>query len=233
MSSSAEPTTLVLVPDEKGFRELVDGIEEPLLLQIAATEEADRQSEQPYVLPAPIADGVALQAWDRVHRTLQDRRVPPTGYRLLAPGGGYQHRRLHVAAVATSDLEVLESALRMLLRALLPDDEPDLTDLLAQIAIDYSTSPVNMVGELARVLAVLRLTSEETTAVLVEALTTNSASVAGDVVLTDEQESAYQQTVRRMNRLLAVANPIDLYRTDRDGHPIDLFRTHQDGHLRT
>lgn len=68
---------------------------------------------------------------------------------------------------------------------------------------------------------------------LVEALTTKSASVAGDVVLTDEQESAYQQTVRRMNRLLAVANPIDLYRTDRDGHPIDLFRTHQDGHLRT
>jgi hypothetical protein len=99
---------------------------------------------------APIADGVALQAWDRVHRTLQDRRVPPTGYRLLAPGGGYQHRRLHVAAVATSDLEVLESALQMLLRALLPDDEPDLTDLRAEIAIDYSTSPANMVGRVGQ-----------------------------------------------------------------------------------
>jgi hypothetical protein len=230
---SVEPTTLVLVSDEKGFRELVDGIEEPLLLQIAGAEEADRQGEQPYVLPAPIADGVALAAWDRVHHAVRHRRTPPTGYRLLAPGRGYQHRRLHVAAVRTSDLEVLERALQMLLRALLPDDEPDLTDLLAEIAIDYSTSPVNMVGELARVLAVLRLASEEATAVLVAALTTKSASVADDVVLTDEQESAYQQTVRRMNRLLAAANPIDLYRTDRDGHPIDLFRTHQDGHLRT
>jgi hypothetical protein len=230
---SVEPTTLVLVSDEKGFRELVDGIEEPLLLQIAVAEEADREGEQPYVLPAPIADGVALAAWDRVHRAVRHRRTPPTGYRLLAPGRGYQHRRLHVAAVRTSDLEVLERALQMLLRALLPDDEPDLTDLLAEIAIDYSTSPVNMVGELARVLAVLRLASEEATAVLVAALTTKSASVAGDVVLTDEQENAYQQTVRRMNRLLAAANPIDLYRTDRDGHPIDLFRTHQDGHLRT
>jgi hypothetical protein len=42
-----------------------------------------------------------------------------------------------------------------------PDDEPDLTDLLAEIAIDYSTSPVNMVGKLARALAVLGLASEE------------------------------------------------------------------------
>jgi hypothetical protein len=123
-----------------------------------------------------------------------------------------------VAAVATSDLEVLERALQLLVRALMPDDEPDLTDLLAEIAIDYSTSPVNMVGELARVLAVLRLASEEATAVLVAALTAKAVSVAGDIVLTDEQESAYQQTVRRINRLLTAANPIDLYKTDQDGH---------------
>ena len=58
-------------------------------------------------------------------------------------------------------LEVLERALQMLIRALVPDDEPDLTDLLAEIAIDYSTSPVNMVGKLARALAVLGLASEE------------------------------------------------------------------------
>jgi hypothetical protein len=123
-----------------------------------------------------------------------------------------------VAAVATSDLEVLERALQLLVRALMPDDEPDLTDLLAEIAIDYSTSPVNMVGELARVLAVLRLASEEATAVLVAALTAKAVSVAGDIVLTDEQECAYQQTVRRINRLLTAANPIDLYKTDQDGH---------------
>jgi hypothetical protein len=213
-----EPTTLVLVLDEKGFRELVDGIEEPLLLQMAVAEEADREGEQPYVLPAPIADGVALAAWDRVHRAVRHRSTPPTGYRLLAPGGGYQHRRLHVAAVATSDLEVFERALQMLIRALMPDDEPDLTDLLAEIAIDYSTSPVNMVGELARVLVVLRLASEEATAVLVAALTAKAVSIADDIVLTDEQESAYQQTVRRINRLLTAANPIDLYKTDQDGH---------------
>ena len=106
----------------------------------------------------------------------------------------------------------------MLIRALVPDDEPDLTDLLAEIAIDYSISPVNMVGELARILAVLRLASEKATAVLVEALTTKSASIADHIVLTDEQESAYQQTVRRINRLLAAANPIDLYMTDQDDH---------------
>ena len=123
-----------------------------------------------------------------------------------------------MAAVATSDLEVLERALQLLVRALMPDDEPDLTDLLAEIAIDYSTSPVNMVGELARALAVLRLASEEATAVLVAALTAKAVSVAGDIVLTDEQESAYQQTVRRINRLLTAANPIDLYKTDQDGH---------------
>jgi hypothetical protein len=45
-----------------------------------------------------------------------------------------------------------------------------------------------------------------------------SSASGGDITLTSEQESAYQQTVRRMNQLLAVASPIDLYRTDRDGH---------------
>jgi hypothetical protein len=74
-----------------------------------------------------------------------------------------------------------------------------------------------MVGELARVLAVLRLASEEATAVLA-ALTAKAVSIAGDIVLTDEQESAYQQTVRRINRLLTAANPIDLYKADQDGH---------------
>jgi hypothetical protein len=113
---------------------------------------------------------------------------------------------------------VLERALQMLIRVLMPDDDPDLTDLLAEIAIDYSTSPVNMVGELARVLVVLRLASEEATAVLVAALTAKAVSIADDIVLTDEQESAYQQTVRRINRLLTAANPIDLYKTDQDGH---------------
>lgn len=207
-----EPTTLVLVLDEEGFRALVGRIEEPLLLQIAAAEEAEQEGEQPYVLPAPIADRVALMAWDRVHSAVQDHRVPPTGYRLLAPGQGYQHRRLHVAPVATSDLNVLERALEMLIRALLPDEEPDLADLLAEIAIDYEISPTDMVGELARVLAVLRLASEETTGVLVEVLSGKAASSGGEIVLTDEQERAYQQTIRRINQLLATASPIDLYK---------------------
>jgi hypothetical protein len=93
---------------------------------------------------------------------------------------------------------------------LLPDDEPDLADLLAEIAIDYEISPTDMVGELAKVLAVLRVASEEATGVLVEALT-KGASAGGEIVLTDEQEGAYQQTIRQINRLLAAANPIEFY----------------------
>jgi hypothetical protein len=52
-----------------------------------------------------------------------------------------------------------------------------------------------MVGELARLLAVLRLASEEATGVLVEVLSGKAASSGGDVVLTEEQERAYQQTI--------------------------------------
>jgi hypothetical protein len=123
-------STTALVPDDDFWIQLERG-EEPLLLQLAIAEDAERDSERPYQLPAPIADRVALEAYHRVQDVLARRRRQPRG-RLLGPDGRYEHPPLLLVELPGEDLNVLDGALQALNRAL-AYQEPDLAELVADV----------------------------------------------------------------------------------------------------
>ena len=108
------------------------------------------------------------------------------------------------------DLEILDGALQALNRALV-GDEPDLAELLADVADAWRTTAADLVGEYSRVLAVLALSPDDDTRRLVDRLTI-AASSADDVVLTVTEEAAYQRLATRLNLLLAAGDPIDRYK---------------------
>jgi hypothetical protein len=198
-----------LVPDDEGFWALLERGEEPFLLPLAVAEEAERDSDQPYRLPAPIADRVALEAYHRVQAVLGRQRRQPRG-RLLGPDGHYDHLPLLLVDLPDEDLEVLDGALQAFNRAL-AGQEPDLTELM--VDLDgwgaWDMTPANMVGSYSRLLAVLTLPPDDDSRRLVDRLTTTAAGA--DLVLTVTEEAAYQRLATRLNLLLADGDPITRY----------------------
>jgi hypothetical protein len=201
-------TTTVLIPDDEDFWALVERGEEPLLLQLAIAEDAERYSDQSYQLPAPLADQVALDAYHRIQDALHDQRRHPHG-RQLGPDGRYEHLPLLLITPPGEDLAVLDGALQALNRAL-AHQVPDLAELLGDIADSWRTTAAELVGDFGRVLAVLTLPADEHTRQLTERLA--AAGPGADVVLTAADEAAYQHVVGRLNLLLTNANPIDRYK---------------------
>jgi hypothetical protein len=63
-----------LIPDDEDFWALLERGKEPLLLQLALAEDGERDSDQPYRLPVPITDRVALAAYHRVQDALAQQR---------------------------------------------------------------------------------------------------------------------------------------------------------------
>jgi hypothetical protein len=199
-----------LLPDEEDFWVLLARGEEPLLLQLAVAEDAERGSDRPWRLPAPIADRAALAAYQRVQDAVGRQRRQPRG-RLLGPDGRYEHLPLLVVELPDEDLEILDGALQALNRAL-AGQEPDLTELL--VDLDgwgaWDMTPANMVGDYSRVLAVLTLAPDDDTRRLVDRLAT--APGGADVVLSATEEPAYQRLATRLNLVLADASPIDRFK---------------------
>jgi hypothetical protein len=85
---------------------LLERVEEPLLLRLAVAEDGERDSAWPYRLPWPIADRVALHAYNRVQRVAAQHRRQRRG-RLLGPNGRYEHLPLLLVELAREDLDVL------------------------------------------------------------------------------------------------------------------------------
>lgn len=200
-----------LIPDDEDFWALLERGEEPLLLQLAVAEDGERDSDQPYRLPAPIADRVALTAYHRVQDALAQQRRHPQR-RLLGPDGRYEHLPLLLVDLPGEDLDVLDGALQALNRAL-AGHEPDLAELLADLADSWGawkTTAPQLVGDYGRVLAVLALSPDDDTRRLAARLTT--APPGSDVVLTVTEEAASQRVASRLNLLLASASPIDRYK---------------------
>jgi hypothetical protein len=100
-----------LIPDDEDFWALLERGEEPLLLQLAVAEDGERDSDQPYRLPVPIADRVALAAYHRVQDALAQQRRQPQR-RLLGPDGRYEHLPLLLVDLPGEDLDVLDGALQ-------------------------------------------------------------------------------------------------------------------------
>jgi hypothetical protein len=92
-----------LIPDDEDFWALLERGEEPLLLQLAVAEDGERDSDQPYRLPVPIADRVALAAYHRVQDALAQQRRQPQR-RLLGPDGRYEHLPLLLVDLSGEDL---------------------------------------------------------------------------------------------------------------------------------
>jgi hypothetical protein len=99
----SEPGTTALVPDDDDFWGLLARGEEPLLLQLAIAEDAERDSDRPYQLPAPLADRAALEAYHRVQDALSRQRHQPRG-RQLVPDGRYEHLPLLPVELPVEDL---------------------------------------------------------------------------------------------------------------------------------
>lgn len=197
-----------LIPDDEDFWALLERGEEPLLLQLAVAEDGERDSDQPYRLPVPIADRVALAAYHRVQDALgQQRRQPQR--RLLGPDGRYEHLPLLLVDLPGEDLDVLDGALQALNRAL-AGHEPDLAELLADVADAWRTTAAELVGDYSRVLVVFTLTPDDDTRRLVARL--GAAPTGADVVLTPTEEAAYQRLASRLNLVLAAASPIDRFK---------------------
>lgn len=197
-----------LIPDDEDFWALLERGEEPLLLQLAVAEDGERDSDQPYRLPVPIADRVALAAYHRVQDALAQQRRQPQR-RLLGPDGRYEHLPLLLVDLPGEDLDVLDGALQALNRAL-AGHEPDLAELLADVADAWRTTAAELVGDYSRVLVVFTLTPDDDTRRLVARL--GAAPTGADVVLTLAEEAAYQRLASRLNLVLAAASPIDRFK---------------------
>jgi hypothetical protein len=213
--SGRPATTLTLVPDDEDFWTLLERGEEPLLLQLAGAEDDEQDSDRPYRLPAPIADRVALGAYNRVQRVLAERRRQPRG-RLLDTDGTYEHLPLLLVELSAEDLDVLDAAVQALNRALIAGQEPDLAELLADIAGAWGAwkttkmTAEELVGDFGRVLAALTLSPDDDTRRLADRLA--AAAPSADVVLTVAEEAAYQRVASRLNLVLAAASPIDRFK---------------------
>jgi hypothetical protein len=179
----------------------------PALARPSIAEDAERDSDQPYQLPGPIADRVALHAYHRVQDVLARHRRQPRG-RLLGPDGRYDHLPLLLVELPDADLEVLDGALQALNRAL-AGHEPDLAELLADVADAWRTTAAELVGDYSRVMAVLALSPDDDTRRLAGRLAARATD--DDLVLTMAEEAAYQRLATRLNLLLAAGDPIARY----------------------
>lgn len=202
------PTTATLVPDDEDFRVLVARGEESLLLELATAEDEEQYGEQPWQLPKPIANQVALKAYHRIQDVLDKHRRRPRS-RLLSPDGRYEHVPLLLVELPAEDLEVIDGVLQALNRAL-AGDEQDLAELLRDIAGAWGMTAAELVGDFSRVVAVLALAPDEDTRQLTRRLA--ATAPGADVVLTVAEEAAYQRVANRLNLLLAAADPLDRFK---------------------
>jgi len=166
---------------------------EELLLTLAAWEDDDID---PATLPAELAGRRALVAMQRLSDALRPTQGPHrTGKRLLAPDGHYEHAPLTPVALEVADLATLASAAAELRGAALPGGDRVVADALGDATrvsgcidtrADIAAKPARLHG--------LLLAGDADMGALAEAVADDD-----DVVLTRDQEAAYQRTATRLN----------------------------------
>jgi hypothetical protein len=202
----------VLVPDLDG--ELLAPLRalEEILLSLSLWEDDDREDpptdREPVALPAPLADGVALGAVQRLAGAL--RRTQSIGAergRLLGPDGSYEHARLTVLELSGEDVAILSATAAALGHPLL---DPDVADVVQTYAETYRrVDRTELVSLVARLAGLLDLEATADSRLLVERLSANPPGL--DLALTDEEELAYVRTADRLNHMWALGSGIDRY----------------------
>lgn len=162
-----------LLPDLDDELAFALGQIEELLLTLRSWEE---DPDDPAQLPAPLADGVALDAlrqlWDAIVPTQSRHHRPAVPGRLLGPDGRYEHRPLRLVLVDDTDLQTLGAAGQALGHALATAPGGELAEAVAAGAeaadptYGPAPTPVALVELMARVHGVLDLADTTDTALL-------------------------------------------------------------------
>jgi hypothetical protein len=220
MSSHPIPAErVVLVVDLDGELLAPLRVLEEVLLALNTWAEDDDldppDRRDPLHLPAPLADGEALAAVQRLQAALgPTQSLGPDRGRLLSPDGSYEHAPFSVVTLPAVDIEILSAAARALGHPALSADVADLVeDYARSFAVDpYArsrTDRAEFVSKVARVAGLLDLAPTEDTQLLTARLAANPPGL--DLALTTAEEAAYQRTADRMNRLWSLGSGVDRY----------------------
>jgi hypothetical protein len=182
-----------LLPDDADFYALLDRVERRLLRPLVVTVGDSLMAE---CMPAPLSDGHALL---EVYRSMR-RAIPPRGDSLpiAAANGRWRLVGLHVVDPPEDAIRILHAGLMEMSAALSspPLDEPlDTTRrILLRLAARAATTPDALVGDLARVLALLDMPADRATLELRSLL--GAGSVDG-VRLDHRQAELYRDFAQR------------------------------------
>jgi hypothetical protein len=225
----AESLAAVLVPDSPAFVDVVHRTLDFLEHLAAAERDCDPADPAafPWVLPAPLSDDCALEALTRITdalrpvvRSFADPEHPPRPL-ILQSDARFQCVPLRRVTVDRADVQVLSDAVRVTARALSPTasaEEPnpwirqrldnlarlvegyDPVDTLVQLAPEPQLSPVDILGPLASLAALLNLDTGEEGALLLDLLPPRAGDT--DLALTPAHERAYRRVVARLTQLV-------------------------------
>jgi len=209
---SGDPVTrLVVLPDLDQELTAAFGEVEELLLTLRWQETDD--PDTPVAHPPALAGGVALQALRRVADTVGPTQTDPetsTGGRVLGPDGRYEHTPLRFVRLRAADIAALSAAAAALGE---PVRSEAVSDALHLNAHHRNPDPniadpvAALVALVARVAGLMDLAWTEDT----ELLGAQLELAADEVILTAEQEAAYQRTTARINGMWALGNPVDRF----------------------
>ncbi|MDQ0964570.1 hypothetical protein QFZ66_008538 [Streptomyces sp. B4I13] len=225
-----EATRTALVPDESHFLYVLTRLDEQLLSAlVGAVEDMDAGEEDAWRLPADFNAKAPYQAWTRVFDALpaalrgdeNEREGHPEARTLVAPDGRHEHMPFYPVTVLERDLVVLRHLRDRLTRVLNREEDGgdllDYIDALAENTEDRTdpgkpgrrpTTAADLVGELALVVTILDLDTDDTRLLLAEI----GAKGPGEtVVLTEAGEAAYQRTATEFNKHIAGGSGLDRF----------------------
>jgi len=191
----------VVLPDlDRELMDAVTRLEEALLV----LRSWERDPEEPVRLPAALAGGAALAALYRVAHTITSGQTDPEsgGPRVLAPDGRYEHTPLRFHDLAEADVAALNDAAGALGD---PGRGEDVTAALEQAGGPAQAAATVSIA--ARLSGLLDLAWTQDA----DLLRARIVGATEDVVLTGEEEAAYQRTVSRLNGMWALGSGVDRF----------------------
>lgn len=188
---------------------------EELLLEVAAWEDEDPETQW----PAPLAGGEALDAvrrlWDSI-APVQGKGATEAGLtgELRAPDGRYEHVPLRLIDVDAADVDRLAEAAKIFGAPSAPHHvatvlEHTAAALYGDLLWPTGDSPQpRLVMTIAKLAGLLDLHPDDDTALLTRIITGQRDNT---ITLTPDAEAAYQRFSRRANAMWALSDPLRLY----------------------
>ncbi|MEV7602960.1 hypothetical protein AB0O91_36900 [Kitasatospora sp. NPDC089797] len=213
----SDPTATLLLPQIDSWLDPFAALEEPLLLHLRPLPDAD--PDEQWQLPQGLDGEAVYEAWSRIvdalPATLRERVWAktydplPDELTLLAPDGRYEHAPLYAATVAQADVDRLAELLGHLRRAAYGAGDTGDLDQILQLTASYRSEHQRQVGvedvvqSVAAAIAVLQQQPDADTELLLAVV--EPAEPGTRIVLTDQQEAAYQRVIDRFTAATATS----------------------------